>query len=70
MTIRINDNGVDRDMTKAEVTQYNKMSAQIEADEQAAADERAAREAAQQAALAKLTALGLTEAELNAILGK
>jgi len=65
MTLRISDNGVDRDMTEAEIAAYeidaqklNEFEAQIAAD-------KLAKQNAKEAALAKL---GLTEAEIAAIL--
>jgi hypothetical protein len=69
MTYRINDNGTDRDMTAAEAAAYE----QAVADAPAAAAARAAALDARNAALAsartKLAALGLTEAEIVALLG-
>jgi len=65
MTLRISDNGVDRDMTEAEIAAHeidaqklNEFEAQIAAD-------KLAKQNAKEAALAKL---GLTEAEIAAIL--
>jgi hypothetical protein len=69
MTYRINDNGTDRDMTPAEAAAYE----QAVADAPAAAAARAAAADATAAALAsartKLAALGLTDAEVAALLG-
>ena len=50
-------------LTKAEV------DAEVQRLEQAAADEAAAKEAACASAIAKLTALGLDESEVDALLG-
>ena len=69
MTPRINDNGTDRDMTTAEIAVYEQAAADAQAEaaaRQAAAD---AHEAARVSAKAKLAALGLTQAEVNAIIG-
>lgn len=66
MTLRTNIDGVDRDMTEAEETAYLAWQAEKQAiiAEKAAADK--AKAIAKKAALAKL---GLTEEELNALLG-
>lgn len=69
MTPRINDNGIDRDMTTAEIAVYEQAAADAQAEaaaRQAAAD---AHEAARVSSKVKLAALGLTEAEVNALLG-
>lgn len=62
----VNDNGIDREMTAAEVAAYEQTVAELEAD-------RVAREAAEVAALearkAPLRRLGLTEDEINTVLG-
>jgi hypothetical protein len=69
MTYRINDNGTDRDMTPAEIAAY-------EASQQSIDDAEAERLAAAQAIAAaktsartKLKALGLTDAEIAALVG-
>jgi hypothetical protein len=69
MTYRINDNGTDRDMTPAEIAAY-------EASQQSIDDAEAERLAAAQAtataktsARTKLKALGLTDAEIAALVG-
>ena len=59
----IQDNDELREMTAEEVAELNK----IRASAQAALDADAARLAARQSALAKLAALGLTEAEIAAL---
>ena len=68
-TFRINDNGVDRDMTDAEVVEYTKAvaAARIADDQRRAA--RAAMENARNSARTKFAALGLTDEEINALLG-
>lgn len=60
---------IDRDLTPDEAEQHAQDLAETQAAEKAAADEAAAREAAKASALAKLQALGLTEAEAAAIAG-
>lgn len=54
-----------REMTDAEYAQWQADAAVAAAQQQAAADAAAARASA----IAKLAALGLTEAEVNAIIG-
>jgi hypothetical protein len=65
MTLRINDNGIDRDMTEAEIKEYEawKVIHALEAEAQAQAD--ADRQALKTATLAKL---GLTADEVAALL--
>jgi len=66
---RINDNGIDRDMTAAEEAAYEAWAA-VAQQEQAAAEQAAANKAAAAASgRAKLAALGLTDDEINALLG-
>jgi hypothetical protein len=60
---------IERDFTPEEAAQRAKDIAAAEAAAQAAADEAAAKETAKASALAKLQALGLTEAEAAAIAG-
>ena len=60
---------IERDFTPEEAAQRAKDQAEAEAAAQAAADAAAAKEAAKASALAKLQALGLTEAEAAAIAG-
>ena len=60
---------IERDFTPEELAQRAKDQAAAEAAAQAAADEAAAKDAAKASALAKLQALGLTEAEAAAIAG-
>ena len=61
----INDGGTDREMTKQEHDEWLEHVADIEARIAAAATVTAAK----QSALAKLAALGLTDAEITALLG-
>jgi len=69
MTYRINDNGVDRDMTPDEIAAYEAAQKSIDA---AAAERKTAAEAAAAAkasARAKLKTLGLNDAEIAALVG-
>jgi len=69
MTYIINDNGIDREMTQIEIVDLRTSQAQLEV-EQAAAEQAAADKAAAAASgRAKLAALGLTDDEINALLG-
>ena len=61
----IHDGGIEREMTQAEHDQWLQLVANIDA-EAAAADAVATAKAS---AINKLTALGLTEAEIFALLG-
>lgn len=70
MMIRVNDNGIDRAATSDEIAYIER--AQHEA-QVAAADAQAAVEAqlaARESALSKLAALGLTDAEIAALVGR
>lgn len=69
MTYRTNDNGTDRDMTLAEVAAYEQAAADAAADAAARAAIADAKAAALASARTKLAALGLTEAEVAALLG-
>ena len=69
MTYRINDNGVDRDMTPDEIAAYETAQQSINAENDARAAAVEAAIAAKESAKAKLASLGLTEAEVNAIIG-
>ena len=64
--MRINDNGVDRDMTAEEIATYEANMALIEADQKANAEAEAA---ALEARKAPLRRLGLTEDEIDTVLG-
>ena len=60
----VNDNGNEREMTDAEYAQYQIDAADAAAQQQAAADEDAARASA----IAKLAGLGLTPDEIAALI--
>jgi hypothetical protein len=62
MALKINDNGVNRDMTDDEIANLKTISDQAKAN----AEALAAKQAARQAVLDKL---GLTADEANALLG-
>ena len=66
MALRINDNGIDRDMTADEETAHKAWQQVAQAEAQAQAD---AAEAKQVARLALLDRLGLTEQEAQLLLG-
>ena len=66
MSLKINDNGTDREMTEAEETAHKAWQTIAKAEAQARADEAAAKAAARQAVLNKL---GLTADEAAALLG-
>ena len=63
--MKISENGVERNMTADEITQYEQTAAD-DAEITAAAEAKAA---ALVSALAKLAALGLTDAEISALIG-
>lgn len=63
---RTHNNGVERSMTEQEITDYEAFSAQMEADQTAA--NQAAFDALE-ARKAPLRRLGLTEDEINIVLG-
>ena len=67
--MRINDNGTERNMTAAEQAAYEIAAAQMAADEQQTQAAQNAQTAARASALTKLANLGLTEAEVSAIVG-
>ena len=64
--MRTNDNGVNRDMTEAEVAEYETWAAIAQAEAEAQAEAQAAREVARQAVLDRL---GLSAAEVQLLLG-
>ncbi len=64
-TYIIHDNGVDREATSAEVAEIEARHAQAELE----ADLEAEKVVKRLSALAKLKALGLTDAELSALIG-
>jgi len=66
---RINDNGIDRDMTETELAMLAKAREEIAADLQAQVAAIEAAAAAKASARAKLKALGLTDDEIAALVG-
>jgi len=66
MTMKINDNGVERDMTEAEETAHKAWQKDIAKEMKEQAEAQAAKAAARQAVLDKL---GLTADEAAALLG-
>jgi hypothetical protein len=62
-------NGVEIELTTAEIAQKEKDAIQTEKDKLAYEQKIAQELANKQSALTKLSALGLTEAEIKAILG-
>ena len=66
MTMRTNDNGVERDMTEAEQADYKAWAVIAKAEAKAEAKTQAEKVAARQAVLDKL---GLTADEAAALLG-
>ena len=69
MTMRTNDNGVQRDMTEAEQAAYEAWAVIAQAEAAARAEAEAATLAARNSALAKLKVLGLTDDEIAALIG-
>jgi hypothetical protein len=65
MTIKINDNGIERDMTADELAIYEASVKAIKQDQKIVADELADRQALKTATLAKL---GLSADEVAALL--
>ena len=65
MTMKINDNGIDRDMTEAEQTAYEAWAVIAQAEAKAQAKAEADKATAKQAVLDKL---GLTADEVSALL--
>jgi hypothetical protein len=66
---KINDNGTERDMTAAEQAKYDAWAAVAQQEQAAAAQAAAEKAAAAASGRAKLAALGLTDDEINALLG-
>ena len=66
MTMKTNDNGVERDMTAAEEAAYLAWAAVAQAESKAQAEAKAERQVAR---LALLTKLGVTEQEAQLLLG-
>tara|TARA_R110000868_G_scaffold80427_5_gene228577 strand:+ start:814 stop:1014 length:201 start_codon:yes stop_codon:yes gene_type:complete len=65
MTIKINDNGIEREMTAEELATYETSTKAIKQDQKIVANELADRQALKEATLAKL---GLTADEVAALL--
>ena len=66
MALKINDNGIDRDMTANEEAAYLAWQVIAQAEAKADADAQTAKNVARQAVLDKL---GLTQDEAQALLG-
>ena len=66
MTMKINDNGVDRDMTETELAEYQEAAKVAQAEAKAYTDAQAVKAAARQAVLDKI---GLSDSEAAALLG-
>lgn len=66
---RINDNGVDRDMTADEKAAHEAWAKTAEQEQAAYLAQIAAQQAARKSAMAKLADLGLTESEIKALVG-
>ena len=69
MTLRINENGVDRDMTSEEEAAHKKAALLAAKDDEARIAALEAVAAAKASARAKLAALGLTDEEIAAVVG-
>lgn len=69
MTLRINDNGTDREMTADEQAAHEKAALLAAKDDETREDALKALAAAKASAQAKLAALGLTNDEIAALLG-
>jgi hypothetical protein len=67
MTLRISDNGVDRDMTEAEIAAYQIDAALLNKATQDLEDQKTLKQQSIESATAKLTALGLTVDDLKAL---
>jgi hypothetical protein len=67
---KINDNGVDRDMTAEELAVHKAWADVVAAEDAARAEAKEAAAAARLSALGKLSALGLTESEIAALVGQ
>ena len=64
--MKINDNGVDRDMTAQEIVKYQAIAETMQAEDEVRQAEVAARATARAALLARL---GLTEEEAQLLIG-
>lgn len=69
MTLNINHNGLDREMTPNEVAYIEQAQHEAQAAAAQLQADIEAREAARASALAKLAALGLTDDEIKALVG-
>jgi len=65
----INDNGTDRPMTSDELAHYEESATAILAEQEQTKIESETKAAARARAIKKLADLGLTKAELTALLG-
>jgi hypothetical protein len=68
-TIYISDNGKKRKATAEELAQFEKDRAEFEAQARLIEAEQTAKAEAKASAMAKLAALGLSEEEVQAIIG-
>jgi len=69
MTLRINDNGTNRDMTAAEIAYIEETQTQAQLEQTIAEQAASNRANAITSAKVKLAALGLTDNEIAALLG-
>jgi hypothetical protein len=69
MTLRINDNGIDREMTTEEEKAHIETTLLAANEDKARIAAVEAVAAAKQSARTKLAALGLTDAEISALVG-
>ena len=67
MTLKINDNGVNRDMTSAEIEAYQADAVLVNKSMQDLEEQKTNKAAAKEAAQEKLAALGLTADDLKAL---
>jgi hypothetical protein len=67
--MRTHDNGQDREMTAEEIAEHEARSAMALQEQAAAEAAREAAAAARLSARAKLSALGLTDEEISALIG-
>ena len=68
-TIYVQDNGKKRKATAEEIAQIEKYQAEYEAQQRLIEAEQTAKAEAKASAMAKLAALGLSEEEVQAIIG-
>jgi len=67
--MKTNDNGLDREMTEAELAAFNILQKELEVKQAARQAALDSKKTALASARAKLAALGLSEAEVAAIIG-